>query len=114
MGESLAMSAATSAMAVAWSGVSSYSKASSNSRCQGLSPAKAWPGPGLALGVELEQLRGHVAHGLLDPLLDLLPVAAAQAVDGGARALGARVLLHAVEGVDRHLELVAALVDRGP
>ncbi len=38
------MSAATSAMAWAWSGVSSYSKASSNSLCHGLSPEKAWPG----------------------------------------------------------------------
>ena len=38
------MSAATSAIACAWSGVSSYSKAASNSRCQGLSPVKAWPG----------------------------------------------------------------------
>ncbi len=47
MGVGLAMSAATSAMAAAWSGVSSYSKASSNSRCQGLSPAKAWPGRAL-------------------------------------------------------------------
>ena len=68
-------------------------------------------GARLALGVELQELRGHVAHGLLDPLLDLLPVAAAQAVEGGAGALGARVLLHPVEGVDRHLELVPALVD---
>ena len=67
-------------------------------------------GAGLALGVELQELRGHVAHGLLDPLLDLVPAAAAQPVEGGARALRARVLLHAVEGVDRHLELVAALV----
>ena len=44
MGCGAAMSAATSAMAWAWSGVSSYSKASSNSLCQGLSPVKAWPG----------------------------------------------------------------------
>ena len=105
------MSAATSAMAVAWSGVSSYSKASSNSRCQGLSAGEGVAGAGLALGVELQELRGHVAHGLLDPLLDLVPAAAAQPVERGPRALGARVLLHAVEGVDGHLELVAALVD---
>ena len=38
------MSRATSAMAASWSGVSSYSKASSNSRIQGLSAVKAWPG----------------------------------------------------------------------
>ena len=41
------MSPATSWIACAWSGVSSYSKASSNSRCQGLSPVKAWPGRAL-------------------------------------------------------------------
>ena len=44
IGEGEAMSAATSAIAWAWSAVSSYSKASSNSRCQGLSPENAWPG----------------------------------------------------------------------
>jgi hypothetical protein len=38
MGASSDMSCMTSAMAEAWSGVSSYSKLSSNSRCHGLSP----------------------------------------------------------------------------
>ena len=32
----------------------------------------------------------------------------------GPRALRARVLLHAVEGLDRHLELVARPGRRGP
>ena len=41
------MSEATSTIAWAWSGVSSYSNASSNSCCQGLSPVKAWPGRAL-------------------------------------------------------------------
>ena len=67
-------------------------------------------GPGLALGVEPQELRRHVAHRLLDPLLDLLPAPAAELVDDGARALGAGVFLDAVEGVDRDLELVASLV----
>jgi hypothetical protein len=47
MGVSADMSAITSAMAAAWSGVSSYSKDSSNSRCQGEKPVKAWPGRAL-------------------------------------------------------------------
>ena len=47
MGSGRAMSPATSSMAAAWSGVSAYSNASSNSRCQALSPVKAWPGRAL-------------------------------------------------------------------
>ena len=47
MGDSSDMSRMTSTMAAAWSGVSSYSKVSSNSRCHGLSPVKAWPGRAL-------------------------------------------------------------------
>ena len=46
----------------------------------------------------------------LTRLLAFSQRAAAQLVDDGPRALRARVLLHAVEGLDRHLELVAALV----
>ena len=38
------MSAFTSAMVVSWSGVSAYGKASSSSRCHGVSGPKVWPG----------------------------------------------------------------------
>jgi len=38
------MSSLTSAMVVSWSGVSAYGKASSSSRCQGVSGAKECPG----------------------------------------------------------------------
>ena len=69
-------------------------------------------GAGFALRVELEQLGRHVAHGLLDPPLGLLPGAAAQFVDHRARTFGARVLLDAIEALHRDLELVAALVDQ--
>ena len=44
MGASRSMSCFTSAMAWSWSRVSWYSKASSSSRCQGVSGAKGWPG----------------------------------------------------------------------
>ena len=37
------MSALTSSMAPSWSGVSTYGKASSSSRCQGVSALNAWP-----------------------------------------------------------------------
>ena len=41
---------------------------------------------GLALGVELEQLAGHVGHGLLDARLGLLPGLRAELVELGRRA----------------------------
>ncbi len=47
MGAGADMSRATSSMAAAWSGVSSYSNDSSNSCCQGLSAVKACPGRAL-------------------------------------------------------------------
>ena len=68
------------------------------------------PGARLALGVQLQKLGRHVAHGLLDALLGLLPGPAAQLVDDGARAFRARVFLHAVKGLHRDLELVAPQV----
>ena len=37
------MSAFTSSMVVSWSGVSANAKASSSSRCHGVSGPKAWP-----------------------------------------------------------------------
>ena len=61
---------------------------------------------GLARGVELEQLVGHVAHGLLDARLGLLPRRAAEAVE--RRVPAARELLHEVEPVDRDEQLVVA------
>src|SRR6266498_3442290 len=54
-------------------------------------PGESVAGARLALGVELEQLHRHVAHGLPDALLDLLPGAAAQLVDGRPVPLDARV-----------------------
>ena len=43
MGRGSSMSALTSAMALAWSGVSWYGKPSSNSRCHGVSGVNAVP-----------------------------------------------------------------------
>ena len=61
---------------------------------------------GLARGVELQQLLGHVAHRLLDARLGLLPGRAAEPVE--RRTRGARVLLDQVEPLDRDEELVFA------
>ena len=61
---------------------------------------------GLARGVELEQLLGHVAHRLLDARLRLLPRRPAEAVERGTR--GAGVFLDEVEPLDRDEELVVA------
>ena len=98
------MSRLMSAMAVIWSSVSVNSKASSNSRCQLLSAEKAWPSRGLARGVELEQLVGHVLHGLLHARLGLLPLLRAQPVQHRLHALRRAVLLHQVEARERHVE----------
>ena len=108
MGVGDSMSRLMSATAVAWSGVRLYSNASSNSSCQCVSGSKAMARHGLARGVELEQLLGHVAHGLLDPGLGLLPGGAAQPVERRLRPAG--VLLDEVQPLDRHEQLRLAVV----
>ena len=60
----------------------------------------------LARGVELQQLLGHVAHGLLDRGLRALPRRAAQPIDRRPRRAG--VLLDQVEPLDRDEQLVVA------
>ena len=60
----------------------------------------------LARGVELEQLLGHVAHGLLDARLGLLPGRAAQAIE--RRPGRAGVLLNEIEPLDGDEQLVFA------
>ena len=102
------MSSFTSAMAFSWSGVSTYGKASSISRCHGVSGPKAWPGGLDALLVQHHQLLGDRAHLGPHPALGLGEVVAAQAVQ--RRRLAADVVAHRVDLVGRHVELVAALV----
>ena len=63
-------------------------------------------GNGLARRVKLEQLFGHVAHGLLDARLRPLPRRAAELVERRLRR--AAVFLHQVEPLDRHEQLVFA------
>ena len=63
---------------------------------------------GPARGVELEQLLGHVAHGLLHLRLGALPGRAAEPVERRPRA--AAVLLDQVEPLDRDEELVVAVI----
>ena len=71
--------------------------------------AEADAGAGGANGLQFEHLGGHVGHGRLDPLLLLLPEAAAE--PGQHRpALGAAdVLLHQADLRGRHVELRLAL-----
>ena len=84
----------------------SYGNASSNSCCQCVSGAKAWPDDGLARGVELQQLLGHVAHRLLDARLGPLPGRPAK--PSSVRMARAGVLLDQVQPLDGDEELVVA------
>ena len=61
-----------------------------------------------ALGLQAQQLLGKLAHALGDLALDLLPRARVQARQARPLALDARVLLHAVELGQRHVEPVGA------
>ena len=65
---------------------------------------------GLTLGVELEQVARDVLDGLAHLALLPLPLAAGQAVQLGRFALGADVLLHPIQLVRGHVQLVGALV----
>ena len=108
MGRGCSMSALTSTIAFAWSGVSSYGKASSTSCCHGVSGANGWPGLVEAPAVEHHELLRDLAHRGADARLRLLEVGAAHPVQ--RRCLAARVGPDAVHLVGRHVQLVAALV----
>ena len=62
----------------------------------------------LARRIELEQLLGHVAHGLLDAGFRPFPRRAAEAIE--RRPARAGVLLQQVEPLDRDEQLVVARV----
>ncbi len=59
---------------------------------------------GLARGVELEQLLGHVLHGLLHARLGLLPLLRAQPIQHRLHAFGRAILLHQVEPRERDIQ----------
>ncbi len=60
----------------------------------------------LALGVELEELSGHISHGFLDAGLGLLPGLGAEFVeDGSGSGLGGAIFLDEVETGERDVEL---------
>ena len=98
------MSALTSSTVVSWSGVSANGKASSSSRCHGVSGAERVALGGLARGVQLDQLGGDLADRLAGPALALGPVGAAEPVEAGL--LAADVAGHLVERVGRDVEPV--------
>ena len=102
------MSRLMSAIAVVWSGVRSHSKAAFEFLLPMRVGAERVAGHRAARGVELEQLLGHVAHGLLDLLLGLLPGRAAEPIERRLRAAG--VFLDEVEPLDRDEQLVVAVI----
>ena len=65
-------------------------------------------GNGFARGIELEQLLGHVAHGLLHPGLGALPRRAAQLVQRRLRRPAE--FLDEIEPLDRNEQLVVARI----
>jgi hypothetical protein len=85
IGTGFSMSALTSSIASSWSGVSTYGKASSSSRCQGCPDRKR--GRARPSGrVELDETGGDVLDGLPGASLALGPVAAAEPVEAGRLA----------------------------
>ena len=94
------MSRLMSVTAVRWSTVRSYSKASSNSCCQCESGPKAWPGNGLAGGVELEKLLGHVPHGFFARGFSRAPTRRRYRGESRGGTRGARVFLDEIEPLD--------------
>ncbi len=71
-----------------------------------LSGENAVPERGLALRVELQQLFGHVLHGLLHARLGLGPRGVAEAVELRRGAgFGGAILLDEVEPRERNVEL---------
>ena len=75
------MSSLTSSIASSWSGVSTYGKASSSSRCHGVSGAEGVAGGGHPGAVELDEAGGDLLDRLLRPALALGPVGAAEPVE---------------------------------
>ena len=105
------MSALTSSMVLSWSGVSTCAKASSSSRCHGVSGREGVPGRGHPRGVEADELGGDLLDVALGPALGLVPVGAAHLVQGGL--LAADVAGDLVELVGGHVEPVAGLAALG-
>ena len=101
------MSALTSSMVAAWSGVSTYANASSSSRCQGVSGLNAWP----AVAIRAEYSRMSSAAISLTAFL-ARPLVFAQSpppILDRRRRLAAHVLGDLVQLVAGHEEPVARL-----
>ncbi len=98
-------------MVVSWSGVSAYGKASSSSRCQGVSGAEGVAGRGHPRGVQPDQVGRDLLDRLLRARLGLRPVRAAQPVQ--RRRLAADVLGDLLQLVGGDEEPVAGLAALG-
>ncbi len=73
-----------------------------------MSAEKAVPCDGVALGVELEQLAGHVLHGLAHARLGFGPLLRAKPVEHRrGPGVGGAVFLNQVEARERNVELGA-------
>ncbi len=59
---------------------------------------------GLAHGVKLQQLLGHVFHGLLHARFGLLPLLRAQPIQYRLHALGRAILLHQIQAGQRYVK----------
>ena len=105
------MSSSTAWMAWAWSGVSSNGKVSSNSLEDQVGRGEGVAGQGLPLGVQLQQLLGHLARLGRDPPALLLPGLAAQLVQPGDVPGAAHVAADQPDPVDRHVDAAAVVFE---
>ena len=104
------MSALTASIASSWSAVSRNGNERSSRSCHSPSGEKAKPAAGLALGVEVDQLAGHLAGGAARLRLHLRPALAAELRE--LRALAAADVagdLRELLGRDEDLVAVAVL-----
>ncbi len=65
----------------------------------------------MALGIEFDQIIGDVLYGLARLALRPLPFRAAQLIELRFLLLGADILLHEIDLIDRHGELIPAGIE---
>ena len=95
-------------MASAWSAVSSKGKLLAKAWYSSSRVGSGGPASRLALRVQVEQFRGHVADLLGGALARLGPLIRAELVQRRALGRRARIARHQVQLLHRHVQLVAA------